>query len=90
MKAEFADQNSNVKRKLKNTLLNIVLQLTQPGGAIYNQQGPIDAQSQLIRDLISIQYDKADLTIAMNIIESVCKYFSFLNFLSLKRKFLTN
>ncbi|XP_036324883.1 baculoviral IAP repeat-containing protein 6 isoform X2 [Rhagoletis pomonella] len=59
------------RRKLKDTLLHVILQLVQPGGAIANQQGPIDAQSQLVRDLLLMPTDKPDLNVALNIIESV-------------------
>ncbi|XP_067616443.1 baculoviral IAP repeat-containing protein 6 isoform X2 [Eurosta solidaginis] len=59
------------RRKLKDTLLHVILQLVQPGGAIANQQGPIDAQSQLVRDVLLMPTDKPDLNIALNIIESV-------------------
>lgn len=62
-----------VKKKLKEIFLRVVLQLIQPGGAISMQQGPIDAQSLLIRELIHYSYEKNDLGIAMSIIESVCK-----------------
>lgn len=72
-KAEFTESGPLIKKKLKDTLLNVILQLIQPGGAICNQQGPIDAQSQLVRDLLLIQYDKADLNVSLSIIESVCK-----------------
>ncbi|XP_055907013.1 baculoviral IAP repeat-containing protein 6 isoform X1 [Eupeodes corollae] len=70
-KAEFTESGPLIKKKLKDTLLNVILQLIQPGGAICNQQGPIDAQSQLVRDLLLIQYDKADLNVSLSIIESV-------------------
>ncbi|XP_017867101.1 PREDICTED: baculoviral IAP repeat-containing protein 6 isoform X7 [Drosophila arizonae] len=59
------------KRRLKDILLHVVLQLVQPGGAISNQQGPIDAQNQLVRDLLLMPNDKGDLNIALKIIESV-------------------
>lgn len=62
-----------VKKKLKEIFLRVVLQLIQPGGAISMQQGPIDAQSLLIKELIHYPYEKNDLGIAMSIIESVCK-----------------
>jgi len=60
------------KRRLKDILLHGVLQLVQPGGAISNQQGPIDAQNQLVRDLLMMPNDKGDLNIALKITESVC------------------
>lgn len=60
-----------VKKKLKEILLRVVLQLVQPGGAISMQQGPMDAQSLLIQELISCQYEKADQNVGMSIIESV-------------------
>ncbi|XP_054081324.1 baculoviral IAP repeat-containing protein 6 isoform X3 [Zeugodacus cucurbitae] len=69
-KSETTVKVSN-RRKLKDTLLHVILQLVQPGGAIANQQGPIDAQSQLVRDLLQIPTDKPDLNVALNIIESV-------------------
>jgi len=53
--------------------LHVVLQLVQPGGSISNQQGPIDAQNQLVRDLLMMPNDKGDLNIALKITESVCK-----------------
>ncbi|TDG43863.1 hypothetical protein AWZ03_009727 [Drosophila navojoa] len=59
------------KRRVKDILLHVVLQLVQPGGAISNQQGPIDAQNQLVRDLLLMPNDKGDLNIALKIIESV-------------------
>ncbi|XP_015038690.2 baculoviral IAP repeat-containing protein 6 isoform X3 [Drosophila pseudoobscura] len=59
------------KRQLKDILLHVVLQLVQPGGAISNQQGPIDAQNQLVRDLLMMPTDKGDLNIALKITESV-------------------
>ncbi|XP_053681780.1 baculoviral IAP repeat-containing protein 6 isoform X2 [Sabethes cyaneus] len=61
----------NVKDKLKEILLKVILHLVQFGGAISNQQGPIDAQSQLIKELLSFSYDKSDLGVAMSIIECV-------------------
>lgn len=63
-----------VKKKLKEIMLRVVLQLIQPGGAISMQQGPIDAQSVLIKEMLSYQYEKSDLGVVMSIIESVCKY----------------
>ncbi|XP_062126380.1 baculoviral IAP repeat-containing protein 6 isoform X3 [Drosophila sulfurigaster albostrigata] len=59
------------KRRLKDILLHVVLQLVQPDGAISNQQGPIDAQNQLVRDLLLMPNDKGDLNVALKIIESV-------------------
>ncbi|XP_055591797.1 baculoviral IAP repeat-containing protein 6-like isoform X1 [Uranotaenia lowii] len=61
----------NVKDKLKEILLKVILHLVQFGGAISNQQGPIDAQSQLIKELLYFSYDKSDLGVAMSIIECV-------------------
>ncbi|XP_062702655.1 baculoviral IAP repeat-containing protein 6 isoform X3 [Aedes albopictus] len=61
----------NVKEKLKEILLKVILHLVQFGGAISSQQGPIDAQSQLIKELLSFSYDKSDLGVAMSIIECV-------------------
>ncbi|XP_055696918.1 baculoviral IAP repeat-containing protein 6 isoform X3 [Phlebotomus papatasi] len=68
---EVQSEKCNTKRKLKETLLRVLQSLIQPNGAIANQQGPIDAQNQLIKELISYQYEKTDLGIAMSIIESV-------------------
>lgn len=59
------------KEKLKEILLRVVLNLIQQEGAICKQHGPIDAQSQLIKELLSYQYQKSDLCVAMSIIESV-------------------
>lgn len=73
-KGESTDGVISCKRKLKDTLLHVILQLVQPGGAISNQLGPIDAQSQLVRDLLIMPNDKADLNISLNIIECVCKF----------------
>ncbi|XP_055678934.1 baculoviral IAP repeat-containing protein 6 isoform X2 [Lutzomyia longipalpis] len=68
---EVQTEKCNTKRKLKETLLMVLQSLIQPNGAIANQQGPIDAQNQLIKELTSYQYEKTDLGIAMSIIESV-------------------
>lgn len=59
------------KEKLKEILLRVVLNLIQQDGAICKQHGPIDAQSQLIKELLGYQYQKSDLCVAMSIIESV-------------------
>lgn len=72
MKSDLTDM-CYVKKKLKEILLRVVLHLVQPGGSISNQQGPIDAQCQLIKELTVFQYEKTDLGVAMSIIESVCK-----------------
>lgn len=61
----------HLKEKLKEILLRVVLNLIQQEGAICKQHGPIDAQSQLIKELLSYQYLKSDLCVAMSIIESV-------------------
>ena len=74
-KSESTDGMTTNKNKLKDILLRVILQLVQPGGAICNQQGPIDAQSQLVRDVFCMPNDKVDLNVALNIIESVCEYY---------------
>lgn len=61
----------HAKEKLKEILLRVVLNLIQQDGAICKQHGPIDAQSQLIKELLGHQYQKSDLGVAMSIIESV-------------------
>lgn len=71
IKSDVADM-AFVKKTLKEILLRVVLQLLQPSGAIFNQKGPIDAQSQLIKEMLTFQYDQSDLGIGMSIIESVC------------------
>ena len=60
-----------LKDKLKEILLRVVLNLIQQDGAICKQHGPIDAQSQLIKELLNYQYQKSDLCVAMSVIESV-------------------
>lgn len=62
-----------VREKQKEILLQVLLHLIQYDGAISIQQGPIDAQSRLIKELLTLQYEKTDLGVAMSIIESVCK-----------------
>lgn len=64
---------AHVKRKLREILLRVVLQLVQMGGAIAIQKGPTDAQTLLIKELIGFHYTINDLSVAMSIIESVCK-----------------
>lgn len=61
----------HAKEKLKEILLRVVLNLIQQDGAICMQHGPIDAQSQLIKELLSYQYQKSDLCVAMSLVESV-------------------
>lgn len=60
-----------LKDQLKQILLRVCNSLVQQDGAIFKQLGPIDAQNQLIKELLNYQYHKSDLNIAMNIIESV-------------------
>lgn len=71
----YLQNKCNAKEKLKEILMRVLLQLIQYDGAISKQQGPIDAQSQLIKELLKYQYQKTDLCVAMSIVESVCKYF---------------
>lgn len=59
------------KAKLKEILLNVTLNLIRYDGAISKQQGPIDAQSQLFKELLKFQFVKADLGVAMSLVESV-------------------
>lgn len=66
--------SKQVHHKLKEILLRVLLQLIQPTGAIAMQQGPIDAQILLVKDLVGHLFTKKDLGIAMSIIESVCKF----------------
>lgn len=61
----------NGKEKLKEILLNVTLNLIRYDGAISKQQGPIDAQSQLIKELLKFQFFKADMGVAMSLVESV-------------------
>ncbi|KAG5670331.1 hypothetical protein PVAND_000606 [Polypedilum vanderplanki] len=60
-----------LKDQLRETLLRVCYALVQQDGAISKQLGPIDAQNQLIKELLSYQYQKSDLGIAMSIIECV-------------------
>lgn len=60
-----------LKENLKDILLRVCLSLIQQDGAISKQLGPIDAQNQLIKELLSYQYQKSDLGIAMSIVECV-------------------
>ncbi|KAL5282756.1 BIRC6 family protein [Megaselia abdita] len=72
MGSSYSDTCINTQRKMKEITLNIVLQLTQPiVGAIANQQGPLDAQLDLIDELNRIQFDKNDLNVALKLIENV-------------------
>lgn len=61
----------HAKDKLKEILLKVVLSLIQQDGAICKQHGPIDAQSQLIKELLNFQYQKNDMGVAMSIVESI-------------------
>lgn len=60
-----------LKDSLKEILLKVCLSLIQQDGAISKQLGPIDAQNQLIKELLNYQYQKSDLGIAMSIVECV-------------------
>lgn len=61
------------KSKLKKVLLQVIRHLLQPNGAVANRLGPIDAQNELIKELLLLNYVKADVDISMSIIESVGK-----------------
>jgi baculoviral IAP repeat-containing protein 6 (apollon) len=59
------------RENLKDIQLRVCHSLIQCDGAISKQLGPIDAQSQLIKELLSYQYQRSDLGIAMSLIENV-------------------
>lgn len=59
------------KVQLKEILLRVLMNLVQPTGAIATQQGPIDAQSQLVKELLKYTFDKNDLGTAMNLIQYI-------------------
>lgn len=60
-----------LRDELKETLLRVCYSLVQQDGAISKSCGPIDAQNQIIKELLNYQYQKSDLGIAMSIIECV-------------------
>lgn len=62
-----------MKDLLKLSLMKVTLRLVQSNGAISKQKGPIDAQSQLIKELLNFSYDKEDHGMAVSFIECVCK-----------------
>lgn len=60
-----------LRDELKDTLLRVCYSLVQQDGAIGKSCGPIDAQNQIIKELLNYQYQKSDLGIAMSIIECI-------------------
>lgn len=64
----------DVSVKLKEIVLKVLLHLIQYDGAITKKQGPIDAQNKFILEILKYNFLKTDLSVAMNIIESVCEY----------------
>jgi hypothetical protein len=64
-------KNCSASLKLKEITLRVLLHLIQYDGAITKQQGPIDAQSKFILEILKYNFLKTDLCVAMSIIESV-------------------
>uniref|UniRef100_A0A2M4B0Q4 Putative secreted protein n=1 Tax=Anopheles triannulatus TaxID=58253 RepID=A0A2M4B0Q4_9DIPT len=67
----WLEMRCHVKDLLKLSLMKVTLRLVQCNGAISKQKGPIDAQSQLIKELLNFSYDKEDHGMAVSFIECV-------------------
>lgn len=59
------------KQQLKEIMLRVLMNLVQPNGAIATHQGPIDAQSQLVKELLKYTFEKNDLGVAMHLIQYI-------------------
>lgn len=64
---------SEVCTNFKNLLLNVLNQLIQPSGSIACRQGPLDVQCKLIQSMLILNFENADLDIAMSILENTAE-----------------
>lgn len=73
MRCDVVSTSSKPGSLLKTSLLKIVYQLVQPNGPLMARQGPLDAQCKLLQTMIYLDYENADLSIAMSILECTGK-----------------
>lgn len=59
---------------LKQHLLQLLLQLVQPGGALALKQGPLDAQCKFLEFLLKLNFEHVELPLVMNYVEAVGKF----------------
>ncbi|XP_075222220.1 BIR repeat containing ubiquitin-conjugating enzyme isoform X2 [Lycorma delicatula] len=71
MRCDVISGSSDIGNKLKESLLKLVYQLVQEGGAIAARHGPLDAQAHLIQMLIHLSFPAIDLSTAIGILQSV-------------------
>jgi baculoviral IAP repeat-containing protein 6 len=58
-------------RGLKQLLLQLLLQLVSPGGALALKQGPLDAQCKFLEFLLKLNFEQVELPMVVNYLEAV-------------------
>lgn len=90
MRCDVTNPTSAPGIRFKSHMLKVVYHLVQPSGPLASKLGPLDAQCKLLHSLACLDYNNADLNIAMSILESTGKHILqdsiilFLNEFSLK------
>ncbi|XP_045481363.1 baculoviral IAP repeat-containing protein 6 [Harmonia axyridis] len=61
---------AEVSISFKNLLLNLINRMIQQSGPIACRQGPLDAQCKLIQSMLAMNFENADLDVALSILEN--------------------
>ncbi|KAF7274270.1 hypothetical protein GWI33_013063 [Rhynchophorus ferrugineus] len=70
VRCDVVSSVSKLGNLFKTLLLNIVYQLSRPGGPIYTRMGPLDAQCKLLQTILYLDFNNIDISIGMSTLES--------------------
>ncbi|XP_048523189.1 baculoviral IAP repeat-containing protein 6, partial [Dendroctonus ponderosae] len=70
VRCDIVSQCSKLGNLLKTVMLNVVYQLSRPGGPIFTRLGPLDAQCKLFQSILYLDFTNIDISIGMSTLES--------------------
>ncbi|KAL1493780.1 hypothetical protein ABEB36_009469 [Hypothenemus hampei] len=70
VRCDIVSQSSRLGNLFKKLLLDLVYQMTKPGGPISSRTGPLDAQCKLLQSISYLDFTNIDYSIGMSMLES--------------------